>query len=228
MLLLEKNRRKCPWKQLFATTLADSIMFKSRFFSRSTVNLKSETKFFPSGPAFSLHNTFRVCSYDVWGAKPRSSELLPVTFNTSYFCNLLLVPSSRCYLLTAKTGELIVTLSPRWTGLGRGAGSQQGCAGSILVGFQDPTRHSPEQPGLSSQLGKTAWTKWFSELLSWPVCVQIRSILSHHFFCCCCLVWFVFKIIYIKKSFLYFSPFVLQLQMNESKWKTFSFILFIR
>lgn len=92
------------------------------------------------------------------------------------------------FFLTAKAGEPIITLSPGGTELGRGTGSQQGCAGSILGGFQAPTWHSPEQPGLSSQLWKTAWTKLFSELQSWPVWVLIVSIPSHHFFF---FLWFI-------------------------------------
>lgn len=75
MFLLLKDRRYHPWRQLLATTLADSIKFRSRLWSSSMLN---EAKLFPLDPVLSLCKAIGACSYDLLGAKlKRSTGLLP-------------------------------------------------------------------------------------------------------------------------------------------------------
>lgn len=148
MFLLLKDRRYHPWRQLLATTLADSIKFRSRLCSSSMLN---EAKLFPLDPVFSLCKAFGACSYDVLRAKlKRSTGLLPsihlVLADYSAINPLLhMLPHSKDRRTKGNTFFR-----------GNQAGEQMSLCGSSLRSFQALMGHSP---GLSSQL----WKLWLND-----------------------------------------------------------------
>lgn len=131
-----------------------------------------------------------------------------MSFYTSYSCNL------KCYLfplsgLTVETGESIIMLSHTGTGLGRGKGSQQSCAlNSEVSKFQQGRDLSSLDRAHSSEkrLGLSKFLSSFLGLLDANRFYPLT-------FCC----WSFVLVCFQKYVFLYFSPFVLHLQINNSK-----------